>query len=90
MLVHFAHKGNIAVHACRLAFDQDDDPTSLSVDPVLAELPAWMQSGPESPLPISDLAVDRERLQDSFQKHIFWGFVKPHVAPGPRQLWKRH
>ena len=76
MLLHFAHKGEFAVHACRLAFDQDDDPTSLSDDPILAELPSWMQSGAELAPPSLDIALDRERLQDIFQKNVLWGFVK--------------
>ena len=76
MLLHFAHRGDLAVHASRQAFDPDDDPAPLAGDPVLAGLSPWMRAGAASPPPLPDTATDREHLRNIFQARLFWGFVE--------------
>ena len=79
MLLHQAHRGELAVEACRQAFDRnndaDDNPGALAVDPILSALSGWMQSGvaPSPTHPAKD--ADRENKQHVLHQRLFWEFV---------------
>ena len=82
LLLHVAHRGGLAVQACRQAFDPDDPendsvpgPESLCSDPILAGLSGWMRSGTITSPPAPAPGSDREHLRNVFQQRLFWEFV---------------
>ena len=87
MLLHQAHRGELAVEACRRAFDPYDDavngPGLLADDPILAGLSGWMRSGvTPAPPPVEE--SDRRQRQNVFQQRLFWEFVERLVQRGRR------
>lgn len=82
LLLHVAHRGGLAVQACRQAFDPDDlgnnsvpDSASLAGNPILAGLSGWMRSGVTSSPSAPAQESDREHLRNVFQQRLFWEFV---------------
>lgn len=79
ILLHQAHRGELAVEACRQAFDPnndaDDYPGALAGDPILSALSGWMRSGvaPSPTHPAKD--ADRENIQHVLHQRLFWEFV---------------
>ena len=78
LLLHVAHRGGLAVQACRQAFDPDDlennsapDSASLADNPILAGLSGWMRSGVTSSPSAPAQGSDRERLRNVFQQRLF-------------------
>ncbi len=79
MLLHQAHRGKLAVEACRQAFDPyndaDDCPEALAGDSILSALSSWMQSG-VAPSPTHPAkGPDRENTRHMLHQRIFWEFV---------------
>ena len=82
LLLHMAHRGGLAVQACRHAFDPDDpendsvpDSASISSNPILAGLSGWMRSGIASSPPTPVSRSDPEHLRNVFQQRLFWEFM---------------
>ena len=79
MLLHQAHRGELAVEACRQAFDPyndaEDYPGALASDPILSALTGWMQSG-VTPSPTHPAkSLDRENMRHMLHQRLFWEFV---------------
>ena len=79
MLLHQAHRGELAVEACRQAFDpcndEDDYPGVLAGDPILAALSDWIKSGVTASPTHPAKGPDRENMRHMLHQRLFWEFV---------------
>lgn len=79
ILLHQAHRGELAVETCRQAFDpyndEHDYPGVLAGDPILTALSNWIKSGiaPSPAHPAKD--SDRENMRYILHQRLFWEFV---------------
>ena len=77
MLAHFGNQGDLAVDACRAAFDPDDRSATPVDATVLAGLPVWIRSGRMTSSSSTDMrvAVAPRDLQNTSQESLFRGAV---------------
>ena len=73
MLLLFAHLGEHAVRACRVAFDPDEG-VSANDYPILVGLNTWLREG-EVP-PSTGFEADRTNLRNKSQAKLFWQAVE--------------
>jgi len=79
MLRLFANLGELAVDACRIAFDPETGtPSTLEENPILARLGAWIRDGEINvPLPAkANPETSRVDLQNMSQVMLFWNSVQ--------------
>ena len=79
LLLHHAHRGELAVEACRQAFDPDNDADdhlgALVGDPILSALSGWMRSGVAPSPTHPPKGPNRENIQYMLHQRLFWEFV---------------
>ena len=76
MLLHFGNQGELAVESCRRAFDPAEVPATPLVDPILAGIPEWMETGKPQPSSVADGEGDRADIRNATQKRLFWGAIE--------------
>ena len=62
MMLYFGNLGEIGIHACRLAFDAEEDIAQLIADPLISSLGMWMRTGQK---------IDSNDVSSK----LFWGVV---------------
>lgn len=82
MLNVFANLGELAIGACRVAFDPEiDTPSTLEEHPILALLGKWIRDG-ETKVglpPTAKAETSRNDLQNGCQAMLFWNLVQRMV-----------
>lgn len=76
MLQQVANRGELAVRACRQAFDTVAPPAELAGDPVLAGLSVWMRTGRVSLPAGADLLATSDSFNGALGARVFWGAVE--------------
>ena len=76
MLLHFGNQGELAVESCRRAFDPAEVPATPLVDPILAGIPEWMETGKPQSSSLADGEGDRADIRNATQKRLFWDAIE--------------
>ena len=76
MLLHVGNRGEVAVESCRRAFDPGDASAVRNPDPILANIPEWMETGELPSFLAANFGEDPNDIRDATQKKLFWGSIE--------------
>ena len=75
MLFQVGNRGDLAVNACRAAFDPDSTTEMVSKDLLLSRLPEWQRGGRDPQDESSDPAATDASDVRTWQRQLFWEVV---------------
>lgn len=76
MLLHVGNRGEVAADICRRAFDPGDASAVTIPDPLLANIPEWMEAGTLPSFLAENFVEDSDDIRDEAQKTLFWGSIE--------------